>query len=175
MNLIALFFGLVLLAISIFYVIRPFRSSNRLKKSASPAIPQKSSLKSPFEKQHQAALLALRDLDFDHQAGKVAEEDYHPLRLALLNEVAQLMQSQERQREDAIEALIQSRRQAASNGQAMSSTGTHCQYCRAPLLEKAKFCTKCGKPVSEPACPECKELLLPGDKFCPACGTTVKY
>lgn len=181
MNPIALIFGLVLLAISVFFVASPFRSPALKKKSARRGIPQQDGLKISPEKQRQVVLLALRDLDFDYQAGKVAEEDYQNLRVNLINEAAQLMQNQEHHKEESIEALIQSRRKARTNVQLQSSSkvkanGTAeklCQHCQASLLPGAKFCSKCGTPVEDIACPNCKQTLRPDDRFCPSCGTAV--
>jgi RNA polymerase subunit RPABC4/transcription elongation factor Spt4 len=135
--------------------------------------------KLPPEKRRQAILLALRDLDFDYQAGKVAEEDYQELRAELLTEAAHLMQDQERLKDDALEALIQSRRktriepQPASKAKVVKIQQKVCQHCHSPLLSDAKFCSKCGTPVIETACPKCKKSLQPGDRFCPSCGTAI--
>lgn len=181
MNPIAIFLGLILLAISVFFVASPFRSLAVSKKLPARSNQQKDSAKPTLEKQRQAVLLALRDLDFDYQAGKVAEDDYQTLRGNLINEAAQLMQSQEREKEDSIEALIQSRRKSGANAQLHSSpkakaNGTgerHCPHCQAPLPSGAKFCSRCGTPVQEIACPKCKQTLRKDDRFCPSCGTAV--
>ncbi len=184
MNPVALFFGFALLAVSVFFIASPFRSSALQKKSAGWGIHSKDSLKSSPEKQRQAVLLALRDLDFDYQAGKVAEEDYQALRAKLVSEAAQRMQSQESQKEASLEALIQARRQARvvaqtltkekTNGaQAAGLAGKPCPHCQAPLREGAKFCSKCGAPVHETVCPKCKQPLQLEDRFCPSCGTAV--
>lgn len=182
MNTIALFFGLALLAVSVFFVASPFRLQGLQKRSARQGAAQKGSPQVSAEKQRQAVLLALRDLDFDYQAAKVAEEDYQSLRANLLAEAAELMQRQE---SDSIEALIQARRQARlkeppaangkTNGKAKSigPAGGQCHHCQAPLAEGAKFCSKCGAPAAEITCPKCKQSLQPGDSFCPACGTAV--
>lgn len=185
MNPIALIFGLILLAVSVFFVASPFRPPAATKKSTGGGGQPKAAGKPSLEKQHQAVLLALRDLDFDYQAGKVAEEDYQSLRVNLVNEAAQMLQSQGRKQEDSLEALIQSRRQARSTPQrqqpapsetkakANGSAEKLCQHCQAPLLAGAKFCSKCGTPVVEIVCLKCKQSLRPDDRFCPSCGTAV--
>lgn len=179
MNPIALFFGLILLAVSVFFVASPFRYTAVPKKSTGQGSQVKDTLKASLEKQRQAVLLALRDLDFDYQAGKVAEEDYQALRVTLISEAAQLMQRQEHEKEDSIEALIQSRRKAKTNVQQPPSSKANgtaeklCQHCQAPLLPGAKFCSKCGTPALDSACPKCKQALHPDDRFCPSCGTAI--
>ncbi len=47
------------------------------------------------EYRRQAIPFALRNLDFDYQAGNVAVEDYYTFSLELLTEVAKLMQGKE--------------------------------------------------------------------------------
>jgi RNA polymerase subunit RPABC4/transcription elongation factor Spt4 len=172
MNPFALIFGFGLLALSVFFVASPFRFKEPPKQSV------RSDVKMATVNQRQAVLLALRDLDFDYQAGKVADEDYHTLRAELLNEAAQVIQGQERQNE-AIETLIQSRRKTRSNPQPPSKAKSDklaeklCKNCQAPLHDGAMFCTKCGAPTKEVVCPKCNQSIHPGDRFCPSCGTTV--
>ncbi len=169
MNPIAILFGLVLLAISVFYVVSPLRTN------ANTRMPLRAGNTGITEQQRtqarQAVLLALRDLDFDFQAGKVAEVDYHPLRADLLRQAAALIEGQERVKEDAIEAMIQSRR--ASKNVLQSLSEGQCSQCQAPLLQGAKFCSKCGAPVEEAQCPNCKNSIQPDDRFCPSCGGAI--
>jgi ribosomal protein L40E len=168
MNPIAILFGFVLLAISIFFVASPFRLENFQKKAVGKKNQQVGIVKLSAEKQRQAVLLALRDLDFDYQANKVAEEDYQTLRAELLSEAAQLLQNQDQQKEDTIEALIQSRRKAKAVTPKVSPPQPQkgqvealCQNCQAPLPEDARFCSKCGQPIQA------------GDIFCRSCGAAV--
>lgn len=170
MHPIAILLGLVLLAFSVFFVVHPFRLTKRQKKSGGRSVLESASVKVSPEQRRQAVLLAIRDLDFDHQAGKIAEDDYQELRQSLLLEAAHLVQSNERQKEDEIEALIHSRRQAVSKGKAGDSVKAQCQHCHSVLLAGAKYCSKCGTPAEESACPKCKQSLRPEDRFCPSCG-----
>jgi RNA polymerase subunit RPABC4/transcription elongation factor Spt4 len=179
MNPIALLFGLILLAVSVFFVASPLRFGEPPKRAGARGLSQNGDAKLSPEKRRQAVLLALRDLDFDYQAGKVAEEDYQTLRVELLTEAAQLMQDQERLKDDALEALIQSRRRAriepqpAPKAKDVKIQEKVCQHCQSPLISDAKFCPKCGTPVGETVCPKCKKSLQPGDRFCPSCGTAI--
>lgn len=169
MNPIAILFGLGLLAISVFYVVSPLRTNANTK------IPLHAGNKGITEQERtqsrQAVLLALRDLDFDFQAGKVAEVDYQPLRADLLRQAAGLIEDQERVKDDAIEAMIQSRRTAKNVQQSLLEG--QCRQCQAPLLQGAKFCSKCGAPVEEAQCPHCRKAVQPGDRFCPSCGGVI--
>lgn len=173
MNPLALIFGFGLLAVSVFFVASPFRFKDLPNQSV------RRDKKMTQTNRRQAVLLALRDLDFDYQANKVAEEDYHTLRAELLNEAAQAIQSQERQTDEAIEALIQSHRKTRSTPQPISyaKSGEEaeklCKNCQAPLHNGALFCSKCGTPVEEAVCPKCNLSIHPGNRFCPSCGTAV--
>jgi hypothetical protein len=166
MNPIAILFGFVLLAISVFFVASPFRLENFQKKAVGKKNQQVGIVKLSAEKQRQAVLLALRDLDFDYQANKVAEEDYQTLRAELLSEAAQLLQNQDQQKEDTIEALIQSRRKAKAVTPKVSP----------PQPQKGQveaLCQNCQAPFGEPACSKCGQPIQAGDIFCRSCGAAV--
>ncbi|MBN2271824.1 MAG: zinc-ribbon domain-containing protein, partial [Sedimentisphaerales bacterium] len=50
-------------------------------------------------------------------------------------------------------------------------TKIRCHKCNALLEEDAKFCSKCGAPLSKTKpCPQCRELNDPDAKFCDNCG-----
>ncbi len=96
---------------------------------------------------HEAALLALRDLDFDHRTGKVCEEDYAALRAVLMAEAAQFIQK-DQQQDDVIEALIEARRAGRERASALQQKGT----------------------IPSGTCPACGHKVLASDLFCVACG-----
>ena len=55
-----------------------------------------------------------------------------------------------------------------------SSESKFCSSCGARLDEGARFCSKCGRPVSAPAkklCPSCGKEDKPDDAFCSSCGS----
>src|SRR5512136_187223 len=82
MSIGSILIGLLLFAATIPFVAKPLLGQKRLK----PAIA--GSAKVSNADQHQAALLALRDLEFDHRTGKVTDEDYAGLRADLLAQAA---------------------------------------------------------------------------------------
>ncbi len=76
MNLGALLFGAGLLLVTVTWILRPLlRSSDEPVPLATDVNP----LKELYE-QREAIYTAIRELDFDYQTGKIAEEDYRPLR-----------------------------------------------------------------------------------------------
>lgn len=77
------------------------------------------------EERKDAAIAALRELEFEYQTGKVSEEDYATLRSRY-----------------AREAL------AARNELGETAGESTCPSCGSRLREDAKFCTACGGAVT---------------------------
>src|SRR5512143_3089186 len=100
MTISSILIGLLLLGASLVFVSLPFQKKPRKGMKVVKAQVQTT-------ERHEAVLSALRELDFD--TGKVSEEDYTPLRAKLLIEAAQYI-DQEKNEDDKLEALIQSRR-----------------------------------------------------------------
>ena len=99
--------------------------------------------------QKEAIIAQIRDIDFDHQTGKLPDDIYQPQREYLIDQAAQLLQTLDAQApnapfiddpaiEAAIEAAVAQRRQ--------------------PPLSTVRFCPQCGQPVDA------------DDNFCAACG-----
>lgn len=134
--------GLALLALVAGFVARPFLRSphtrpRRGSVSVAPAEPVAD---------RQSTLLAIRDLDFDFRTGKVAEEDYTPLRQQLVREAAAHLQAEAASptgasAEDEIEAAVRSLRQKRIAAGA-------CPRCQTPAAAGDRFCARCGAPLS---------------------------
>lgn len=98
----------------------------------------------------ETVLSALRDLDFDHAVGKVADEDYGPLRQALVIEAAALLS-----REDEAAAAIRT-----------------CAVCGRRAQAGDLFCPACGADLDRApaACPSCGGAVWAEDLYCRGCG-----
>ncbi len=155
MNLVAVFFGMAMLAVSALFVAKPFQKV-RGKKSAIPV-----RRVDPAE-QRLATLTALRDLDFDFQVGKVSEDDYTGLRARLVAEAARYLQND---KDDEIETLIQARKASKAKASA-------CATCGETLDAGIQFCPHCGTAAGT-SCPSCGKNVKAGDLFCSSCGTPV--
>lgn len=84
------------------------------------------------------ALEALRELEFEHETGKIDDEDYRRLRaeyaaVAIAARDAGAM----------VPAEADDRRR--------SGEGVACGVCGAPATPAARFCSRCGTPVAEGA------------------------
>jgi hypothetical protein len=113
-------------------------------------------------------MAAIKDLEFDHQVGKVSEEDYQRFDARLRRQAIIYMQQIEKIApqatglEDALEAEIARQRRIANGKDAVpAKVETTKVVGAAPTLSSSRFCTTCGEP------------LLPGHKFCANCGTPV--
>ena len=98
---------------------------------------------------YEEVLLALRDLEFDHDLGVVSDDDYARLRERLMAEAATALESAQRREEEVASAHIEDavralRTKRQANGRAVT-----------------RFCPQCGNPVDA------------GDRFCTGCGASL--
>lgn len=155
MNLIAIFFGMGMLAVSVPFVAKPFQKVRGKK-------PLTSEKRVDPDELRLGVLTALRDLDFDFQVGKVSDDDYNNLRPQLVAEAARYIQDD---KDDEIEALIQARKVSKAK------TAT-CAHCGESLEAGIQFCAHCGTAAGT-SCPSCGKIMKLGDLFCSSCGTQV--
>ena len=167
MDLGAIFIGFAILVIAVPYVIYPLM--NGRKKQPLRTISQTKD----EEGSHKGALVAIRDLDFDFQIGKVTQEDYETLRAQLVVEAAEYLQTK-KQVDEKIEEMIRARLQAAKPSQ-------KCEKCGGEIRPQDRYCPICGavaknqtasnKPAPQIACPGCGKSVKESDMFCTGCGT----
>jgi zinc-ribbon domain len=158
----AIFLLLILMAIIVIFVSRPFFKRRQVREEEGDL--ELSSLLAERER----LLSALQELDFDHSLGKIPAEDYPIQRAALLKKGAEVLRQL-----DALTPIARKRKdinKKAEDGeftQARQLTDDDLE----DLLSKrrnirkdktAGFCPNCGKPVLE------------SDIFCPSCGSTLK-
>ncbi len=131
-----------------------------------------------------AVFQALRDLNFDRQVGKIAEEDFVIFEANLKETAAEALRAidqweaaADQSLDAAIERLIAERRQAVLRGERT------CPTCGQAARPEDKFCAACGTALPSPeakpaatagrACPHCGRPCLPTDRFCGACGAAL--
>ncbi|HLE26923.1 MAG TPA: zinc ribbon domain-containing protein [Anaerolineales bacterium] len=155
--------GLALLLLAGFIVARPLIDGERPHEAE--ATPADSLLA-----ERDNLLTALRDLDFDHATGKIADEDYTPQRaqlvargVSVLKELEALGAEGRIAAEDEIEQAVAARRRAGKDAADGTERG----------VETEKAARQGLKPIttSDLKCPSCGALALPEDKFCAKCGT----
>jgi len=149
MSLSSILLGLALVVLVVPFVIDPILKNKRRKRA--------SKKNSSTQLSKHEALLALRDLDFDFQTGKITPDDYAPLRQQLLIAAAQAEQVVETPKE-VVKAKVES---------------IACSECNAAVQTDDKFCPKCGTALNL-TCPQCQKKIAADDKFCAHCGAALK-
>ena len=158
MTIGALLVGIALLALVVSVVLRPLTRHARLD----VLTPERDS-----PPRLEPVLAALRDLDFDHQTGKVSEEDYVPARAALLAQAAQAMaEGSGSSLEDELEERV---KQVRRKLDLEAGPVRYCSHCRGSLFSGDRFCPRCGNPQTN-ACPSCGSTVRPEDRYCVECG-----
>jgi predicted nucleic acid-binding Zn ribbon protein len=164
MPVVAILLGLGLLIATLPLVVAPLRRSPQ---GLVPAPAPSDHAASPT---HTQVLLALRELEFDHQTGKVAPEDYASLRAELVAQTASVIQA-----EDAAEERLSERIEEAVRLRRASRTdGDRCRMCGKRLEPGDRFCPTCGH-AAQTGCPKCGTDVAPGDQFCSRCGEPVAH
>lgn len=125
------------------------------------------------EARQEEALEALRELEFDYETGVVTEEEYHRRRPVLAREAVEAHRETEAAggprgapapgalrtaaaRDGAGRASPPMGREEGAAGAAGAAAGSektatrHCTSCGAIVRAGARFCPKCGTPVSVP-------------------------
>ena len=128
-----------------------------------------------------AAFQALRDLNFDHQVGKVTDEDYVIFEANLKETAANSLRALDRwESETDGEVDLALERAVAARRAALAASGATCPNCGRTAAAGDVFCSGCGQPITQAppqapqtpslACPHCGRLNELGDRFCAACG-----
>lgn len=104
------------------------------------------------ESRKRVTLLALRDVEYDHAAGKLDDEDYRQLREELTLEALAALQALSEDATpdegDALERQIAEYRAAL---RAEGSGGIDCAACGGLNVTPGRFCAHCGAPMTAPA------------------------
>ncbi len=130
---------------------------------------------------------AIKDIDFEYQAGKLSDTDYKSVRTDCLAQAAEVIaRLEEIDESDAAGAKATEEKDSVAvepseepaAGPAPESTevasGSSCPSCKQPNPAAAQFCMRCGSKMTNPAnCPQCGTELQKEAHFCTACGVTI--
>lgn len=141
-------FGSILLAIALCLLVAAFIARPFIEK----ALPQGEAARaSDLITQREAVLIELRDLDFDHTTGKLAEDDYQTQRARLVARGAEILKALDQLPSAAPQTSIASpfddeiERQVAERRQKLATTTvTTCPNCHKPIQPNDNFCPSCG-------------------------------
>jgi hypothetical protein len=164
-----LFVALLISAGAAAYVLWPLLSRT------APEVPAEDDQLTELLSRKDGVLTAIKDLEFDHQVGKLSEEDYQRFNFRLRQQAVGYLQQidklapQSAQLDDALEVEIARQRkirtgQVAANGKGVVAAAPAAAVAPATVSVSTpeaavRFCTACGQP------------LAPNHKFCANCGT----
>lgn len=124
------------------------------------------------------AFLALRELDFDYETGKLDASDYKEIRAkyeAKAVEVLKELESIEKDWQsvqDRVDQELAKRIGAPFRSASPTSPReTACPSCGAAAKNDDRFCGSCGGELAKPSCRQCGQTLRADQRFCPGCGT----
>ena len=141
------------------FVLRPLLARSRSPASDGKEPWGEGSRRDALLAERERVLSILQELDFDHAAGKIPQEEYPARRAALVAEGAAVLKALDEaenveewiapgtafrdaeDREATLEALVASLRIAPANGKALAVYWTQCGM-RAQLGDR--FCSRCG-------------------------------
>lgn len=126
---------------------------------------------------------AIKDVEFEYQAGKLSDTDYKSVRTDCLAQAAKVIaRLEEIDESDAAGAKATEEKDSIAVERSPESapestkvaSGPSCPSCKQPNPAAAQFCMRCGSKMTSPAnCPQCGTELQNEARFCTACGVTI--
>lgn len=177
MDVVTIILIVLLISVTIGLVAAPLWQPSPHEPAAAEAVEQPGHSLDELEAQYQATLAAIKDLNFDHEMGKVSTEDYQPLLAKSKLEAARIRQEMDRLSsaeiaeqaqalDDEIEVLIKQQRQNANADEALIREVD-------AEIEALKALHPVQPAQVDLACPTCGAALRIDDKFCSGCGQAV--
>lgn len=173
MDLGFIFLAVALIGLVIFVVAQPFFERVRVASRDNAAAEQ-------LGAQRDSILTAVRDLDFDHVTGKIADEDYTAQRALLMTRGADVLKQlddagvvdEAQSIEQAIAARRRSARPTAEAPAPRAAQTLSCPDCGTAYRAGDRFCSGCGRALTR-ACGQCGSPVSASDRFCGKCGAPV--
>lgn len=125
------------------------------------------------------ALLALKEIEFDRETGKLSDEDYRFLKEKYTAEALAALRAEAGEQgpgaPDDVEAMIAHRVRALRSAAASAPPGAPvCPTCGPRPEADAVFCSTCGGRLpAGPTCSHCGTALAADSRFCESCGSRV--
>ena len=126
------------------------------------------------------ALLALKEIEFDRETGKLSQRDYELLKSRYSAEALEALGADEGAPEPStraadVESLIAGRARLLRAARAAGGPApVSCRSCGPRPEPGATYCSRCGQPLNPAACCSSCGAALPEDSlFCATCGRKV--
>lgn len=160
MTIGSILLGVALLVLVALVLSRPLLQASREEQ-------EKLSQRQLLLAEKEAILAQIRDLDFDHETGKMPDEIHEHQRAQLMNKAATVLKQLEQLDGKAPQPVVQ-----ATNGAVDIDDDIEAAVAR---VRQAKKRQPAPKPRPTPAngggfCPQCGSPYDAGDNFCVACG-----
>ena len=150
--------AILLTAAALLAVAYPILSKSSTSKPASTAQESLDELLG----QRDAAMQALRELNFDHRMGKISDEDFAVFELNLKQHAAETLRALDEWEAQTDVDLDQSmEREIATRKSQLSSGARACPSCGRPAADDDKFCAICGAALVRMRLPR---LVLPPER-----------
>ncbi len=142
----------------------------------------------PEETRRGVALLALKEIEFDRETGKLSDVDYEFLKAKYTATALQALREEQAAVPNDVEALIAAKVRSLRSAPTTSldpppdlttqspapGPAPKCDVCGPRPERDAVFCSSCGRRLTvTPPCARCGAALLPGSRFCEGCGRPV--
>jgi Double zinc ribbon len=130
----------------------------------------------PEETPKGVALLALKEIEFDRETGKLSDADYLHLKDKYTAEALEALRAETGAgAPDDVETLIAHRVRTLRSAAASTPTGSPaCPACGPRPEADATYCSTCGGRLPAPGnCDRCGTTLSSDSRFCEGCGTRV--
>jgi hypothetical protein len=189
-SIVFIILAAAMIAVAFYLVALPLLQHARRDSTSTPESITEQERLEELLAQRDAAFQALRELNFDHQVGKITDEDYIAFEGNLKRHAANTLRALDEWEAEAdddldleMEAAIQARRQVyAAPATVLSAPAAPCPNCGKPTSAADRFCSACGAdltvartpaaPAASPGltCSKCGNNFEPGDRFCGTCG-----
>jgi hypothetical protein len=154
---------------ALWLVLRPFLGAGRVPEPIEEPV-------DPEETRKGVALLALKEIEFDRETGKLSDGDYQYLKDKYTAEALEALRADEGARApDDVEALIAHRVRTLRSAAATAPPGAPvCPACGPRPEPDAVYCSTCGSGLPAPGtCARCGTALSSDSRFCEGCGSRV--
>ncbi len=140
----AILFSLTILILVALFLVRPFFR---------PPLPEVTSDRQQLLDQKEGLLVAIHALDFDHDTGKLPDEEYEQQRSALMSQAAVTLKALDELPAQPVDSDVYAQIEAAlskvkqQHAAAANGAAHFCTNCGRPLDAGDKFCAHCGQPA----------------------------
>jgi Double zinc ribbon len=142
--------------------------------TASPIAPPPPEPIDPEETPKGTALVALKEIEFDRETGKLSDSDYQMLKAKYTAAAVEALRAEAADKVD-LEAMVAARVRLLSPATTTTTTpAPTCPACGPRPEPDAVFCSECGRRLfAAGSCTRCGATIVPGSRFCDSCGCQV--